>query len=57
MNRVLGGFDASLSFVMAYEYCTPDVQEYMLKEMNALPDSKFQWSHTLMHRMIWKLCL
>ncbi|KAF2008470.1 hypothetical protein BU24DRAFT_403080 [Aaosphaeria arxii CBS 175.79] len=48
-SKPIGAFHTGFSFVMAYEFCTQDVQEWILKGLNALLDcqrvASFRWSH------------
>lgn len=39
-SKPIGAFHTGLSFVMAYEFCTPDVQEWILNGLNALLDQQ-----------------
>ncbi|PVI02204.1 hypothetical protein DM02DRAFT_590029 [Periconia macrospinosa] len=55
-NRTLDSFSMSLSFIMAYEYCTPTMQEWMLEKMNASLMATL-WSDKLMHIMHEKFYL
>ncbi|CAI6335067.1 unnamed protein product [Periconia digitata] len=55
-NGISGASKTSLSLVMAYEYCTPHMQERVLKEMNAsLGEYEFRWSHDMMRGMSRRL--
>lgn len=58
-SKPIGAFHTGLSFVMAYEFCTPDVQEWILKGLNALLDHQhvetFRWSDEIIHMMSGKL--
>lgn len=58
-NKPIGAFHTGLSFVMAYEYCSPDVQEWILKGLNALLDQQlvdsFRWSDEVIRMMSGKL--
>ena len=59
-SKPIGAFHTSLSFVMAYEFCTPDVQEWILRGMNNLldyqaVDNSFRWSHQMVALMSGKL--
>ena len=48
-SKPIGTLHTGLSFVMAYEYCTPDAQEWILQSMNSLLDYQmvdaFRWTH------------
>lgn len=58
-SKPIGAFHTGLSFVMAYEFCTPDVQEWILKGLNALLDHQlvesFRWSEEMIQMMSGKL--
>jgi hypothetical protein len=48
-SKPIGTLHTALSFVMAYEYCTPEAQEWILQGMNSLLDYQmvdaFRWTH------------
>jgi hypothetical protein len=58
-SRPIGAFHTGLSFVVAYEYCTPDVQAWILKKLNSLLDyhqvDAFRWSDEVITSMSSKL--
>lgn len=58
-SKPIGAFHTGLSFVMAYEFCTPDVQEWILRGLNGLLDHQavdtFRWSDRMMATMSGKL--
>lgn len=58
-NKPIGAFHTGLSFVTAYEFCTPDVQEWILKGLNALLENQlvetFRWSDDVVRMMSGKL--
>ncbi|OCL11080.1 hypothetical protein AOQ84DRAFT_361845 [Glonium stellatum] len=47
-SRPVGGFHLNLSFIVAYEFCTPEAQEWIVRCLNALLDSQivkaFRWT-------------
>ncbi|KAF2876582.1 hypothetical protein BDV95DRAFT_230550 [Massariosphaeria phaeospora] len=58
-SKPIGAFHTGLSFVMAYEFCTADVKEWILKGLNALLDHQlvetFRWSDEVITMMSGKL--
>jgi hypothetical protein len=58
-SKPIGALHTGLSFVVAYEYCNPDVQEWIIKGMNSLLDYQmvdaFRWSDEVMSMMSGKL--
>jgi hypothetical protein len=48
-SKPIGTLHTGLSFVMAYEYCTPDTQEWILQSLNSLLDYQmvdaFRWTN------------
>ncbi|KAH4915912.1 hypothetical protein HBI56_226980 [Parastagonospora nodorum] len=58
-NKPIGALHAGLSFVVAHEYCEPDVQEWVLSSLNALLDYQgvhtFRWSEDVIAMMSEKL--
>jgi hypothetical protein len=58
-SKPIGAFHTGLSFVMAYEYCTPAVQEWIVKGLNSLLDyhmvDAFRWSGDVIANMSAKL--
>jgi hypothetical protein len=58
-SRPIGAFHTSLSFVVAYEFCTPDVQEWIVRGLNSLLDyhmvDAFRWSDEVIAHMSSKL--
>jgi hypothetical protein len=58
-SKPIGALHTGLSFVVAYEYCKPDVQEWIIKGMNSLLDYQmvdaFRWSDEVMSMMSGKL--
>ncbi|KAF2195161.1 hypothetical protein K469DRAFT_757256 [Zopfia rhizophila CBS 207.26] len=58
-SKPIGAFYTELSFVMAYEWCTLEVQKWVLKGMNCLLDSQsvetFGWSDEVIAMMCGKL--
>ncbi|KAF2687653.1 hypothetical protein K458DRAFT_414729 [Lentithecium fluviatile CBS 122367] len=59
-SKPIGAFHTGLSFVMAYEFCTTDVREWILRGLNALLDHQnvetFRWSDDVIAMMSGKLC-
>lgn len=60
-TRPIGALHTSFSFVMAYEYVTPDIQEWILKGLNALLDyqrvdnTAFRWTDEVVRLMSGRL--
>jgi hypothetical protein len=58
-SKPIGAFHTGLSFVMAYEYCTPPVQKWIISRLNALLDHQhvetFRWNEKMIHMMSGKL--
>ncbi|KAH6644046.1 hypothetical protein C7974DRAFT_439271 [Boeremia exigua] len=60
-TKPIGALHTSFSFVMAYEYVTPRIQEWILKGLNALLDyqrvdaAAFQWTDEVIRMMSGKL--
>lgn len=58
-GRPIGAFHTGLSFVVAYEYCTPEVQAWIIKRLNSLLDyhqvDAFRWSDEVITSMSAKL--
>ncbi|KAF2845433.1 hypothetical protein T440DRAFT_472659 [Plenodomus tracheiphilus IPT5] len=58
-SRPIGAFHTNLSFVVAYEYCTSEVQEWILEVLNSLLDCQmeggFRWSRDTISMMLKKL--
>jgi hypothetical protein len=58
-SRPIGAFHTGLSFVVAYEFCTPDVQEWIIRGLNSLLDyhmvDTFRWSDEVIAYMSSKL--
>jgi hypothetical protein len=58
-SKPIGAFHTGLSFVMAYEFCTLDVQQWILNGLNALLDHQhvetFRWSDEIITMMSGKL--
>lgn len=58
-SRPIGAFHTGLSFVVAYEFCTPDVQAWILRSLNSLLDyhqvDAFRWSDEVIVNMSSKL--
>jgi hypothetical protein len=58
-NKPIGALHTGLSFVVAYEYCKPDVQEWIIRGMNSLLDYQmvdaFRWSDEVIAMMSGKL--
>ncbi|KAF1940712.1 hypothetical protein EJ02DRAFT_435360 [Clathrospora elynae] len=54
-SRPIGAFHTGLSFVVAYEYCTPDVQQWIVRGLNSLLDYQmvdaFRWSDDVVANM------
>jgi hypothetical protein len=60
-SRPIGAFHVGLSFVVAYEFCTNDVKEWILRGLNALLDAQhvetFRWSDEVIKLMSGKLAV
>ncbi|KAF1963259.1 hypothetical protein CC80DRAFT_852 [Byssothecium circinans] len=58
-TRPIGAFHVPLGFVLAHGFCTPDVQEWIVKGLNALLEQQhvdnFRWSDDVIHMMSGKL--
>jgi hypothetical protein len=58
-SKPIGALHTGLSFVVAYEYCKPDVQEWIISGMNSLLDyqmvNAFRWSEEVIAMMSGKL--
>jgi hypothetical protein len=58
-SRPIGAFHTGLSFVVAYEFCTAEVQAWILKGLNSLLDyhqvDAFRWSDEVIVSMSSKL--
>jgi hypothetical protein len=58
-SKPIGALHTGLSFVVAYDYCTADVQEWILSGMNSLLDFQrvdtFRWSEEVIAMMSGKL--
>jgi hypothetical protein len=58
-SKPIGALHTGLSFVVAYEYCNPDVQEWIIDGMNSLLDyqmiNAFRWSGEVIAMMSGKL--
>jgi len=58
-SKPIGALHTGLSFVVAYEYCKPDVRDWIIKGMNSLLDYQmvdaFRWSDEVMSVMSGKL--
>jgi len=58
-SKPIGAFHTGLSFVVAFEYCTPDVQEWIVRGLNSLLDYQmvdaFRWSDEVVAMMSSKL--
>ncbi|RYO11891.1 hypothetical protein AA0121_g9548 [Alternaria tenuissima] len=58
-GRPIGAFHTGLSFVVAYEYCTPEVQAWIVERLNSLLDyhqvDAFRWSDEVITSMSAKL--
>jgi hypothetical protein len=54
-SKPIGAFHTGLSFVVAYEFCTPDVQEWIVRGLNSLLDyhmvDAFRWSDEVIAHM------
>lgn len=60
-SKPIGAFHTGLSFVMAYEFCTTEVQDWILRGLNALLDHQhvetFRWSDDVVKMMSGKLAV
>jgi len=60
-SKPIGAFHTGLSFVMAYEFCTEEVKEWILRGLNALLDAQnvesFRWSDEVVKMMSGKLAV
>jgi hypothetical protein len=58
-SKPIGALHTGLSFVVAYEFCKPDVQDWILRSMNSLLDYQmvdaFRWSDRVIAIMSEKL--
>lgn len=58
-TKPIGAFHTGLSFVVAFEYCNTDVQEWIIKGLNSLLDYQmvdaFRWSEEVITMMSSKL--
>jgi hypothetical protein len=58
-SKPIGALHTGLSFVVAYEYCKPDVQEWIIGGLNSLLDyqmiNAFRWSEEVIAMMSGKL--
>ncbi|KAI4678677.1 uncharacterized protein J4E84_008495 [Alternaria hordeiaustralica] len=58
-SRPIGAFHTGLSFVVAYEFCIPEVQSWIVKSLNSLLDyhqvDAFRWSDEVIVSMAQKL--
>jgi hypothetical protein len=58
-SRPISAFHTGLSFVVAYEWCTPDVQQWVVRGLNSLLDyhmvDAFRWSDEVIAHMSSKL--
>lgn len=58
-SKPIGGLHVGLSFVVAYEYCQPDVQEWIISSLNGLLDFQgvdaFRWSEEVIAMLAGKL--
>lgn len=58
-SRPIGAFHTGLSFVVAYEYCTTEVKEWIVRALNSLLDYQqvdaFRWSDEVITHMSAKL--
>jgi hypothetical protein len=58
-SKPIGGLHVGLSFVVAYEYCEPHVQEWMISSLNSLLDFQgvdaFRWSEETIAQLAGKL--
>jgi hypothetical protein len=58
-SKPIGALHTGLSFVVAYEYCKPNVQDWIIKSLNSLLDYQmvdaFRWSDDVISVMSEKL--
>ncbi|KAF7578317.1 Zn-clus domain containing protein [Pyrenophora tritici-repentis] len=58
-SRPIGAFHTGLSFVVAYEFCTPEIKEWIVRGLNSLLDyhqvDAFRWSDEVIAHMSSKL--
>ncbi|EOA85073.1 uncharacterized protein SETTUDRAFT_154670 [Exserohilum turcica Et28A] len=58
-SRPIGAFHTGLSFVVAYEYCTTEVRQWIIRALNSLLDYQqvdaFRWSDEVITHMSSKL--
>ena len=58
-SRPIGAFHTGLSFVVAYEFCIPEVQAWIVRSLNSLLDyhqvDTFRWSDEVIVSMAQKL--
>jgi hypothetical protein len=58
-SRPIGAFHTGLSFVVAYEFCIPEIQEWIVTSLNSLLDyhmvDAFRWSDEVIGHMSSKL--
>jgi hypothetical protein len=58
-SKPIGALHTGLSFVVAYEFCEPDVQDWIIEGMNSLLDYQmvdaFRWSSEVVAMMSGKL--
>jgi hypothetical protein len=58
-SRPIGAFHTGLSFVVAYEFCTPEIQTWIVNGLNSLLDyhqiDAFRWSDEVIVNMAEKL--
>jgi hypothetical protein len=58
-SKPIGALHTGLSFVVAYDYCAPKVQEWIINGMNSLLDFQrvdtFRWSEEVIEMMSGKL--
>jgi hypothetical protein len=59
-SKPIGAFHVGLSFIMAYEFCTSDVQQWILGSLNALLDYQlvdtFRWSDEIIRKTADRMC-
>ncbi|KAF2739538.1 hypothetical protein EJ04DRAFT_549217 [Polyplosphaeria fusca] len=53
-SKPIGAFHVGLSFIMAYDFCGPDVQDWILKSLNSLLDYQmvdtFRWNDEIIRK-------
>jgi hypothetical protein len=58
-SKPIGALHTGLSFVVAYQYCDPEVQEWIIDGLNSLLDYRmvdaFRWSEDVITNMSGKL--